>query len=93
MDKGKTIWVPKIPIWLGRLHGGVNFYLTQFVSGHVCFEDGRVEHSVFYCWVYIRRKTFAEVELIHRGILVMQMLEKILKRQMEEAGGSCDRVR
>ncbi|GBP94341.1 hypothetical protein EVAR_65487_1, partial [Eumeta japonica] len=31
--------IPRIDVWLNRSHGEVNFYLTQMLSGHVCFRE------------------------------------------------------
>lgn len=38
--------IPDIQTWLGRKHGEVNFYLTQFLSGHGCFR--KYLHRVGY---------------------------------------------
>ncbi|XP_052901358.1 uncharacterized protein LOC128307518 [Anopheles moucheti] len=31
--------IPDVTSWLGRKHGDVNFYVTQFLSGHGCFRS------------------------------------------------------
>lgn len=31
--------IPNIEVWLDRRHGNLNYYLTQFLSGHGCFRS------------------------------------------------------
>lgn len=31
--------IPNVSTWVNREHGEVNFYLTQFLSGHGCFRQ------------------------------------------------------
>jgi len=40
--------IPDLSIWMKRKHGEVNFYLTQFLSGHGCFRQylHRFGHAV-----------------------------------------------
>ena len=60
--------------WLGREYGAVNFYLTQFLTGHACFryylfklgrhERDDAEHTFFACsrWTAERQRLEVMVE-------------------------------
>ena len=57
--QGKAEWtrrlIPSISRWVTRQHGEVNYWMTQFLSGHGCFRDylhrfGRAENAeCVYC--------------------------------------------
>lgn len=53
-DKGRWTYllIPDIRTWFARRHGDLNFYITQFLSGHGCFRSylNRFGHdSVPFC--------------------------------------------
>lgn len=46
--------IPELETWIGRKHGGLNYHLTQALTGHGCFEEylHKIGKAVSNCCTY-----------------------------------------